>query len=310
MEREGKEPSGSEGRSDDLFEDLDKFFASIDESEWPDADEGDDHEPDMTGGAPQPGEPGPGPEEEAAQAESGPEPEPVPAEPVESAPTREMSTEDWAHLRDVLGEEEEGEGEEDFQFTDVPTELPPDTLSPEESLFGYEGSVDEASPTDQEEPSWEYGAGTGEGGVETAQPEGGPLTLEDLKKAPPEYSNLPRDESLPPGGRPSSVDREPAPSEGAEPAEIGEPPEPSLADVEATADHLAEEFLTPPGGVEEDLIVPREAPEPARRTIKVGEPEQLMGPAWEDPTAQTVTREPPSPPQPRNLPAAVITGVA
>ncbi|HJP66367.1 MAG TPA: phosphatidate cytidylyltransferase [Actinomycetota bacterium] len=337
------------GRSDDLFEDLDKFFASIDESEWPDV-EGPEEEPEpgepvhvpaaeeppapeMAAPSPEPEPPAEEQEEQQEEPEEAAEPilpaeEPeselpdlrtdeeavLPPEPIEEAPTREMTTEDWARLRDVLGEEEEAE--ESFEFTDVPTDL-----SPEETLFGYPGPGE----SDDEEPvlpSYEV-AGT-EGGEMPAPPEPtqegepGELTLDDLKKAPPEYTALPRS------------DEEPISTEPEEPAaaapESFEPEEPSLADVEAAADQLAEEFRTPPGGVEDDLLTdlgapapepepepePELAPPPVRQTVKVGEPESLLGPSWEDPTAQTITSEPsaPSPERGRNLPAAVLTGVA
>jgi len=127
-------------------------------------------------------------------------------------------------------------------------------------------------------------------------------------------------------------------------------PEPSLAEVEAMADRLAREFRedepgaeppgpwtgeawdpgedTPsepsggarPGGFDpfEDDLADFEPPEPApeptpptRRTVKVGEPEDLTGPAWEDPLARTITREAPPPRRAgeRNLPVAVLTAV-
>jgi phosphatidate cytidylyltransferase len=131
--------------------------------------------------------------------------------------------------------------------------------------------------------------------------------------------------------------------------------EPSLADVEAMAENLAQEFREGdeeqpsvttaiggedrPGGepemFDDDLLgnigspsgplgdalsrSADEPPEPAPavaaperrppRRVKVGQPEDLIGPAWEEPTSQTVTREPGPPDRlGRNLPAAVLTG--
>jgi phosphatidate cytidylyltransferase len=333
------------GRSDDLFEDLDKFFASIDESEWPDVEPVEDEPapepeapPSAEAAAPTddlppaeapveepPGfaeEPAPPPEEEPEPAmvsedEGAEVPDlrtdeesVLPPEPIESAPTREMTTEDWARLREVLGEEEESE--EPFEFADVPTDL-----TPEETLFGYPGpgeSDDEAPVL----PSYETAAADGGEMPAPPQPPEGPepgeLTLEDLKKAPPEYTELPRNEEAQPAAL------EPEEPSAASPDEF-QPEEPSLADVEAAADQLAEEFREPPEGVEDDLLAdlgaapsePAPVPTPpVRQTVKVGEPESLLGPSWEDPTAQTVTSEPPAPPpeRGRNLPAAVLTGVA
>jgi phosphatidate cytidylyltransferase len=316
-EDEGR--GGSEGRSDDLFEDLDNFFASIDKSEWPDIERPGDEpaavseepaEAESPAELPEAEEAPPGPEGEPQQpepvpADVAPEPDVQPPVPIESAPTGELSSEDWARLRDVLGEEEEAE--EGFEFTDVPTDL-----SPEETLFGYAGAGGGPDDEDQVLPSWETeeteeteGAEMTESPPPPAEPEGGELTLEDLKKAPSEYGELPRrDEEAP------LVPE--VPDEAPVGAETLEPEEPSLADVEAAADQLADEFREPPGEVEEDLLTDLGAPEPVRQTVKVGEPESFLGPSWEDPTAQTVTTQAQGPPpdRGRNLPAAVLTGAA
>src|SRR5437763_8186503 len=183
----------SGGKSDDLFEDLDRFFATIDESEWPESEEAVPLEPDEEGavvgrgvapgsaaGAPEE-EPAPEPEaipeaeleadsiiEPAAASgddASGEGPEPSPSAPPisEPLPTGEMTTEEWPRLRDVLGEE--GEEEEDFEFTDVPTEL-----GPEEGLSGYAAedepeAAPEPSPAPEPEPE---GLTTSESGRQEA----------------------------------------------------------------------------------------------------------------------------------------------
>ncbi len=178
--------------------------------------------------------------------------------------------------------------------------------------------------------------------------EPGELTLDDLKKAPPEYRDLPgprREHPVPPGSTPRAPVQRPG-SAAVGPGEphvqvIGGQPEPSLAEVEAMADRLAREFRddeaeaspgTPatdddPAAVStgvagpvfdpfDDDLADFEPPEPApppsppaRRTVKVGEPEDLTGPAWEDPMGRTVMREPPPPSRggERNLPIAVLT---
>jgi CDP-diglyceride synthetase len=314
----------SEGATGDLFEDLDQFFASIDESEWPE-----DVEPEGAAApSPRGGGRRAGPSDQDREVgPEGPEPEgetpPAPrrdddeehrfdpsaedegvAEPEVEGPagepgTQEMTREDWARLRDVLGEEEDEV--EAFTFEEVPTEL-----SPEESLFGY------ASPEDAEADEEQVLPGYGEieereeaamvpRGSEPEEPdqdlEPGELTLEDLKKAPPQYQDLPGVES-------GAQTREPPPP----PPDVGAG-EPTLAEVEAAADQLAEEFQIP-GGVEEDLLADMGAEAPAPpRTVRVGEPESMMGPAWEDPTTSTVSTErPPALGGGRNLPAAVLTG--
>ena len=190
--------------------------------------------------------------------------------------------------------------------------------------------------------------------------EPGELTLEDLKKAPPEYRDLPgpRDaETTPPGSaaRPAPPSR-PAPIQPREThvQVFGGTPDvpPSLAEVEAMAESLAKEFRSAPeegeaepgsapsagrsavagavaaaGGVavgreppsfDDDLVGQFEPPEPpeppaprsAPRTIKVGAPEDLTGPSWEDPSSRTVTRDQAPAPrrgEDRDLPTAVIT---
>src|SRR5436190_10611431 len=69
---------GKEGGSEDLFEDLDKFFASIGEGDWP----------DPLAPEPAPQEPGPLPSEddEAPAAPARPEPEPQGGSPEQAAP--------------------------------------------------------------------------------------------------------------------------------------------------------------------------------------------------------------------------------
>jgi phosphatidate cytidylyltransferase len=106
-------------------------------------------------------------------------------------------------------------------------------------------------------------------------------------------------------------------------------PEPVEADTRA---HRSPELERPPttgptAGApapppfDDDLVGEFEAPEPreppspkrAPRTVKVGAPEDLTGPSWEDPTARTVTRERAASPRrggERDLPMAVITGAA
>jgi phosphatidate cytidylyltransferase len=109
-----------------------------------------------------------------------------------------------------------------------------------------------------------------------------------------------------------------------------------LADVERPSGAVAA-TAGPPGGAgpraasrpterpemppfDDDMLGEFEAPEPPTpaprstpRTVKVGAPEDLTGPSWEDPSARTVTRErPPAPRRPgdRDLPLAVTTGAA
>jgi phosphatidate cytidylyltransferase len=379
------EKEGNEDRSDDLFDDLDRYFSPIEEQEWPDietptpsadrpasrpaeippdivveeptsgwepaemlargsgseeggvrppADRGTDREtqsaepgssepePDAdgsgdlaaAGGPPAPAAPTPRPtpagppsfDAPTAPVQSeplptpgdtpSPEPDetPSPAAPSdadlwsESSPG-ELSRDEWSRLRDVLGDEED---EEEYGF-----DVSPAQPAQGPALFGFEEEEAGSEPTERE---------GGERGPE--------LSLEDLKKAPPQYRDLPAADA----GE-GAVESDAVIGESAErfaPSEAGPPTGPrqggSLADVEAAADQLANEF-GPPGEVDDDLLTdveePREAPPPRR--IRVGEPEAMMGPTWQEPSSQALMdeAETPRPSTGRNMPAAVISAV-
>src|SRR5439155_7937841 len=89
----------------------------------------------------------------------------------------EMGGEDWRRLRDVLGDEDEGS----FAFAQT------EGAQPEggETAFEYE-DIHEPVPAaeDVDAPAAPEDGGEGE--------ERSELSLEDLKKAPPQYSALPR----------------------------------------------------------------------------------------------------------------------
>jgi phosphatidate cytidylyltransferase len=359
---ERNDPPGGSGGSDDLFEDLDTFFSSMDQDDWPEpipSESTQDRPPAQDRPKEQPSrqERPPAPPE----TEESPEPPRAADEPPAVAPPRtsgapvegtpspagpggsrgEMSTADWTRLRDVLGEEDEEESE--FGVADTPP--PPATGS---SLFGFPPSEEDEEPPSDLPAFLETNREPGAAEPSPEEAERHELTLEDLKKAPPEYRDLPipPDESVPapqglegsdeeswrPGADPAPSDpvdegpevagdtvaSEPPAPEEPEPELPDLPPEPTLAELQAAADRVAGEFgpeaeVEPevPGGVEEDLL--SELAEPSGpRTVKVGEPESMLGPAWEDPTARTLGPEPPRPPRMgggRNLPAAVLTGI-
>jgi phosphatidate cytidylyltransferase len=354
MPDQGDEERGS--GFDDLFEDLDKFFAPEDRPEGtPRRDrsrrpeEGDERAPaedegsvgeaaaeaegeedilpadwlqDIEGielaeptplpeeGAPIEEEPRPPVEEEPVTpaADEGPARRGVgerPSEPIRGegtpaetfGPTAEMSQQDWSRLREVLGDEHgKGEGEE--------IGVPP-AGGTAEDLFRYE----EEPPAEEEEHH--------------------ELTLDDLKKAPAQYRHLPRPEDEEFLGERDAIreDQGAFPGEGEslrdDFADLGERPlvtesaeeagaeswgEPAaIADVEAAADQMAEEFRT--GLPAEDELL-ADIRRPGQRSVKVGEPESLMGPTWEEPGSQVVTTEPAGPAfAGRNMPMALLTAV-
>jgi phosphatidate cytidylyltransferase len=353
MEQEGQEPAERQERGDafdDLFDDLDRFFApdpeqarrrraAGEEGGAGPADQSAEPEPPLVEGSNEVAPPEDllpsdwrrgiesldvgeePPEDHQPEAE---EPVEVPEEPsVEppsttgasvSEPTAEMTGDEWTRLRDVLGEEKD-EGEALAYEAESPE------VSTDESMFGYEDE-DEANRPDWLEPG---------GGHE--------LTLEDMKKAPPEYRHLPgpQDESGRPlvsssGGQgfearqvvPDAEDdlatEEPAGEELGEALGVEEPagqtaeepewPEPTITEVEAAADQLAEDFrdAEAPSEVEADLLADLDEPS-GPRTVRVGAPESMTGPTWEEPTSQPLMAEtgPPASGPGRDIPKAVIT---
>jgi phosphatidate cytidylyltransferase len=287
------------GNFDDLFEDLDRFFQPPDEAS---GRAGGDREAsrevegrDVITGGHEEGEP--------SLSVSGPEPvivpSPEPMAPVSATTAAaELHDDEWTRLRDVLreGEPDNGMGEADF--------------GPAGTSAGGGDPLSDFLSADS--------GGEGGYGAEWSMPEGEEppeLTLEDLKKAPPEYRDLPV-------GAPGPAEGSDA---GGEPEVLDElfGEEPDIADVELAADQLAREFA--PGedadadadaparaGRDEDEEVPSaSAGERRPRTVRVGEPESMSGPTWEEPTSQVVTREPTGPrvSEGRNLPAAILTAV-
>jgi phosphatidate cytidylyltransferase len=317
-------PDGEErgGKFEDLFEDLDKFFSQgnpadrppsraarpLSAADKPDDDEGDllppGWEPDIEGldlGS------GPPPSEERdsiahREGAAGREPDDRSrdgeAEETEPEATGEMTGEDWTRLRGALGEGQRDEP--DSAAGRQPAESAEDLFGPDRDEDFEDGTVEaEVENEDRHE-----------------------LSLEDLKKAPPEYEELPRAEEIEGAGdreatgradvsevegdRPAAGDRA-----GPVPPAPEEPywDEPDMADVEAAADNLAASMggAYAPGRVEEELLADIEEEPEGPRTVRVGGVEPLTGPTWEEPTSRPVMPEQ-APPEPgRNLPAAVLT---
>jgi phosphatidate cytidylyltransferase len=229
-----------------------------------------------------------------------------PSEIWKNEPAGEMTGRDWSRLRHVLGEEE---GAEEIEY-------PPESSGePEADLYGYE-----------EEEGFGEAAAVDPGARIQGEHE---LTLDDLKKAPPEYRDLPgvgeaEAESAAVEGEADTVREQEAGVEevsaqaDAEKQEglVAEVPsprepyweEPGISDVEAAADRLAAEFgeARGPDEIEEELLAGIEESE-GPRTVKVGGPDSMTGPTWEEPTSQPLMAESGAPEPGRNLPAAVLT---
>jgi len=293
----------SSGNFDDLFDDLDRFFQPTDESAQAERyevatrdleeDAGDEAEPSA---------------DEPTVSVSGDEPVIHTAGgakaqvhvPASANAAQDAQQDEWTRLHDVL---REPEGTGDLRAESVGGG---DEPAPGDPLFDFLSAESE------------QGGGTGGYGTEWTVPQRGEdeppeLTLDDLKKAPPEYRDLPVGDPGPEAAAEGS-DSQPAVLDEL----FGE--EPDIADVELAADQLAREFAPGSGEEPEELgeVVDDEAPPPPSpaperrtRTVRVGEPESMVGPTWEEPTSQVVTTERPGPrvSEGRNLPAAILTAV-
>jgi phosphatidate cytidylyltransferase len=295
-------PDGEErtGNFDDLFEDLDKFFAQGNQSRSRRArrsgPEGEEAGAAATGEEARSDEllpPGWEPDIEGldlgtdATAGEPKSPSPGKADPEAEEPDR---------VRDALGDEGQ------VEVVEYSSERPasPGGGDP----LGYEGEEDLGEGVEIDEPA----------------EEGHELNLEDLKKAPPEYRDLPRSsdqgtsEERGEGVFLGEHDRASIPAEQVEVPEGGENPEerfwdePDMADVEAAADNLAASLgdTSESGPVEEELLADIEEPE-GPRTVRVGGSESLTGPTWEEPSSHPLMSEQGAPQPGRNLPAAVLT---
>jgi CDP-diglyceride synthetase len=343
-----EDSEGRDKRSDDLFEDLDKFFAPIRDVDWP-------QEPAAERAAEPPvesAEPEHGPREPAAPGADADAPAPGAAPPEGGGPpTQEMSSgdqedeEEWDQIRSKLRGEEEPEGEE-VELEEEPEgpgtagddrygfmrDFLPDRTDDSERLFPQEGAEADVDLTDAEaavgpEPGLEH---------EDLEPEPAEISLEDLRKAPDAYRELPG----PPAGEespgvvvtPSEVEEGdevfPAGDADAEPVGVGPEEEPPPGGVEAAAEHFAEAIresgelpVVPPeaepepldsGLFDPDMVdaeaLPGDFEEPPARTIKV---ETEGGPSWQEPTSVELATEAEeaAPPGGRNVPMAFLVGV-
>ena len=354
-----------EGRTEDLFEDLDKFFAPIQDVDWPEEGEGAaapeaevpasrvEAPPAETPPAEEPPAEEPHAEPPGAAAEGDDllgeewadglgadaidldlDVPPAGEEPAASAgePTAQMSTADWEEVR---AEGAAPAGTEDESFSFMEQFLPDEQAEEEVPEFGYEP---------------EPGAASLEG-----EP---PITIDDLRRAPEAYRDLPTADEPPEAVSVPEAEEEPAPEvveaaaehfaesireeepdlgvaptrdadledlfgrgaeeaapAGAVPELYGEPGDqgPATGDegVPAWAD---EEVREPYSDRPEPLILPGDEDlleDVGPRTVKVGT-EDAIGPSWQEPTSVEVPSEgeiEPAPPQ-RNLPAAILTGLA
>jgi phosphatidate cytidylyltransferase len=336
-------PDERDRGGEDLFEDLDKFFEPIDEG-WPDEAPaavgpeappaaGDDQVIDLRDPAPEQSMPAPaetsltqvgagaavGGPDLLASASGGDSGDAGPSETGQSESTREMSGEDWRRLREVLGEDDE----------------PPAGPPAPDVVLGEAPDEAETFPREEAEADARATWGPAEGAPEEpeAEEEAPGVTLDDLKKAPPEYRDLPVVE-----------DEDVGELQLPEPAAPPSPEAPAPAEVEAAADMFAESVRRETGehepvahetaaeaaavftaassgsgddellwddGDESGAVLPVPVMEESGTEPSIDDPLGIGaagGPAWEEPTSHSVLHDlvPPGLSE-RNLPAALIT---
>lgn len=280
-------------KPEDLFTDLDKFFAPIEE-DWPEeAGESAEEVPD---------------EGDAALEEwTGPKIR-IPDEEELLGDETASPTEEPASAAATKGEEDSPviipeAGQEEPVAADRPVERPP-TREPSVEPPGTE----EAVPT--QEPSADTGASedwlpepTGEMSGEEWERFRQALEEEVVRLDEPEPAQ-PEPEMVPGGADESMVAEEPE-------AEVAVGEElPEAEEVEAAAEHFAETIRQTPEDVERELLADLEEPVAEPGTVRVGAgAAEERPPTWEEPAigvAEDVDAGPPPPG--RNLPAALISG--
>ena len=290
-------PEGDQGNKDELFEDLDKFFAPIQDVEWP--------EPEAPEAAP-PGADAPDVDEQEAGAEHpeplvSPEstvrlPEADPETAAPEAPASESAAEEGEGADDILARPADDSSDPTDQgglfgrgAESEPAEgWLPETTAVEEGWLGPEEYPDEAPQpiTSAEEEYTEIAA-------DASEP-----SIEDVDAAADHFAESVRAETG------SDEDM----------AAIGDSPETStepmqtvdLSSLEAEAD------ITIGGDedVEQSILADLDEPEVAQRTVVVGSGEGLGGPSWQEPTSVEVGADQEGRPDAgRDVPAAFLTGL-
>jgi CDP-diglyceride synthetase len=272
-----------EQRPEDLFTDLDKFFAPLEDDDWPEG------EAEKT-------------EQEAKAPDEG-----------------EDALEDWAPPKIDVPDEEELVGEGTPEEGDSPVILPErETEAPPSESTGTprveEPSMDEP---DREEPP--VAALPPEAPARPSDewlPEPtGEMTGEEWER----FREALDQEAVrfdKPGTEEYDVERSPAgPDEtttAEEPEEIAVGVEhPAAEEVEAAAEHFAETIRQTPEDVERELLADLEEPVGEPGTVRVDPVEvpEERPPSWEEPAIRVTEEADSGPPPPgRNLPAALISG--
>ena len=298
------EERDKDARDEDLFEDLDDFFAPLEDTGWPEGAEGDE------------GDEG----DQGDQGDQG-----VVPPPAEDPAAETGALEDWDVAIDVPGAEEllaadEGAGAEPdaSEVEEAPEEAQapePEEVAAEAELAeeaGGEGPlslddlrtpppayVDLPGPSQEDEGPEPIDA-EGEEDDEEAAGEEGPLLPEEVSVT---AEDLFEEEEAEPG-----VVEIPEAAVGAEEAPAAEEaPDPEA--IEAAAEHFASGVRDTPDAVERDLLADLEGEDvPETDTVTVAPPAP-PGPSWQE-GAEAMVEEPAAggPPAGRNLTAAFASG--
>ncbi len=289
------EERDKDARDEDLFEDLDDFFAPLEDTGWPEGAEGDEgdqgvvppsaEDPAAETGALEDWDVAidvPGAEELLAADEgAGAEPD---ASEVEEAPEEAQAPEPEEVAAEAeLAEEAGGEGPLSLDDLRTPPPAYVDLPGPSQEDEGPE-PIDAEGEEDQEEAAGEEGP---------LLPEEVSVTAEDLfeeEEAEPGVVEIPE----------AAVGAEEAPA-------AEEAPDPEA--IEAAAEHFATGVRDTPDAVERDLLADLEGEDvPETETVTVAPPAP-PGPSWQE-GAEAMVEEPAAggPPAGRNLTAAFASG--
>ncbi|HYG71958.1 MAG TPA: hypothetical protein VEC15_06680, partial [Actinomycetota bacterium] len=293
-ESTGSGTGSSEG--EDLFEDLDKFFAPIQDVDWPETS---DPAPAASDDASIPDTFGPG--DPASAASTSDLDDPSTSQGQVSLP--------GADPEDASGETDAEPGADRDEMSSATADDWAAPSTAPEASDGPDAGMEDA-------PAGE-GAGFmfGEGDDDDVS-EDAAITEEAFAQAPSAYVDLP-----------DLAEDDAGVAELLEDDEVAGEAPPDLDAVEAAADHFAESVrdevritdepgATPPRSTEEveiaallaDETQPEEIAEPSR-TLRVG-PEGLGGPSWQEPTAVEIGTESERRGPGRDMPMAFLTGLA
>jgi phosphatidate cytidylyltransferase len=282
---------------DDLFEDLDKFFAPIQDVDWP--------EP---AGSDPAGSPPPSSASESAPEEAKPSSSPTDASAEEGNVDEQANPfEEPIRIGDTL----------ESETVDLPSEEP--MFPTEPATPSWPSGTEDEAETGEDVGSFLFAS---EGGDEADDDEeaGADLSVDAFSQAPEAYVDLPDAE-----GEDDVAELDEGPPVAPEEA-------PSREAIDAAAEHFAESvreevrvepvepastepvdaglagLLAGPEGIEESALPDLEEPSLGQRTVRVGS-EGLGGPSWQEPTAVEVGPDHEGRAAGRDVPLAFLTGL-